>query len=924
MTKKIIKIITSIILVLIVALVTIPYLLRDDIEKFIKEEVNNAVNAKVDYRDLRLSLLKDFPNLHVSLSDLSVVGEGVFDSIHLADIQDFNFSLNAKKLLFNDDLEIKKIRINHANLNIVVTEDGKANYDIAKTETDSSQVHKSYVVRIENYEIANSNLSYKDALSKIKIKLRNIKHEGSGKFSSQDYRLKTKTTADTLDFILGKIHYINNAKADLQSDITIENDFKKYTLPNISLVLNNLEIEGNSVVELKNDEIDMNINYQSKKNELKQFLSMIPKAYMPDLKGIKTGGTANLKGFVKGIYKDKIYPAYAVNFKVENGTIKYPDLSEDIKNLNIVTKVDFPGGKNPDRTEINMSKIHFSVAGSPADGSLRIANPMTDPLIDTYFKSKLDLNKLKNAVKMPQIRQLSGLLDADIKLKGRISAIQNKEFDKFNASGYFDLNNMNYAADSLPYAIHISQAKMKISPQALKLNTFDAKVGKSDFHLQGKLSNYIAYLFNKTQTLKADFNMHSDYLNLNEFMSEEQNKTTDSAGVIKIPKNLDINFTADADKVTYKDMNLTDMKGNLKLKDEKANLSAVLMKTLDGQMHLTGTYDTSKEKPVSDFNIEMQKMSITKSANTLSTFGSYAPVLKKIRGQFFSNMKMRMDLDEKMNPILGSVNAEGDFNTANIQIDGIDIVKDIGKMLKINELSNPKIDKIKAQFSIANGQMQVKPFRFKINNIQSGLSGKVGLDKKIEFVLNMDVPRALLGNNANQILEGLVGNLSKLGLKTDLGKIIKMKFKISGDYRHPKITPLIAGYEGQSTQEIVTQVVEEKVEQVIDSAKIVARAKAQAEADRIMKLAQTQADSLISKARQLSAQIKLQADKQAKNLIKEAGSNPFKKLAAQTAAKEINRQAEQKGNKLVAEAQNKANLILKNAKAKADKLIQGK
>jgi vacuolar-type H+-ATPase subunit H len=262
----------------------------------------------------------------------------------------------------------------------------------------------------------------------------------------------------------------------------------------------------------------------------------------------------------------------------------------------------------------------------------------------------------------------------------------------------------------------------------------------------------------------------------------------------------------------------------------------------------------------------------------------------------------------------------GNFISDNIDVEGIDILKQVGKMLKIKLLEKPDIDKINASFSIEKGTMKIMPFDFKLNDMQSTFEGTVNLEKQIDFILSLDVPREKLGANPNLVLEGIVGKLADLGLKTDLGDIIKMKFKIKGDYKHPKILPAIAGYEGNSTQEIITEVITDKVEEVVTEVVDDTREKAQVQADKLMAQAQVQADSLVSKARQLADQLVLEADKQGASLIDKA-TNPFEKIAANAAAKKLNKVAVSKGNTMVNKAREKANTLLKKAQAKADKLI---
>src|SRR4051812_34733312 len=59
---------------LLVVLMLVPLLFRDRIASRLKSEANAAVNAQVAWRGLGLSVLRDFPNVTVSLDGLSVVG----------------------------------------------------------------------------------------------------------------------------------------------------------------------------------------------------------------------------------------------------------------------------------------------------------------------------------------------------------------------------------------------------------------------------------------------------------------------------------------------------------------------------------------------------------------------------------------------------------------------------------------------------------------------------------------------------------------------------------------------------------------------------------------------------------------------------------------------------------------------------------
>ena len=64
--KKIIKwflrILFAFIGLIIITLIVVPMLFKDEMLTKVKEEINNNVNAKVEFTDFKLSLIKSFPD----------------------------------------------------------------------------------------------------------------------------------------------------------------------------------------------------------------------------------------------------------------------------------------------------------------------------------------------------------------------------------------------------------------------------------------------------------------------------------------------------------------------------------------------------------------------------------------------------------------------------------------------------------------------------------------------------------------------------------------------------------------------------------------------------------------------------------------------------------------------------------------------
>ena len=81
-----------------------------------------------------------------------------------------------------------------------------------------------------------------------------------------------------------------------------------------------------------------------------------------------------------------------------------------------------------DFTEVNIRKAHAEVKNSPVDFRLALKNLMTDLHFDGAFIGKENFNELKDALPLDSVN-ISGIIDADLKVKGNYSAIDKEEYD---------------------------------------------------------------------------------------------------------------------------------------------------------------------------------------------------------------------------------------------------------------------------------------------------------------------------------------------------------------------------------------------------------------------------------------------------------------------------------------------------------------
>ena len=932
--KKALKIIGITLAVVFLLLLILPFAFKGKIIELVKTEANKNLKAKVDFSDVSLSLIRNFPNLSVSIDDLSVIGVEPFEGDTLAYMEALKLTLDIMSVIKGDEIQIKKILLNKPNINVLVLKDGTANYDImieSEEEASANEESEGSVnLNISEYEIKDGRLIYNDATLPMLLSMQGLNHKGKGNFAEEIFTLYTNTKIDKVTVDYDGTRYVNNTKAELDADIAMDLPNMKFTFMENELSINQLAIGFNGWLAMPEDDIDMDITFDAKKNDLKTLLSLIPAEFAEDLDGVKADGIVSLSGFVKGVYNDTNMPGFGLNFGVENGRVQYPDLPRSIENIQIKADILSPEGSDMNGMTVDVPKFHMEIGKSAndpntIDARLSLRNPMTDPLIDTKVDADLNLGSFKDVIPMDGEFSLAGMLNAHFELKGALSAIENQQFDNFKANGNAVLANFAYSDADLK--AEIPEARMTFNPQHLNLEILKVIYEGMNISMDGYMNNYVAYALTDT-TLQGVFNLTIDKVDANKLMGDdavEEEASADTAAVgdpVLVPNNLDITLNAQIGQIKYDELLLNNMTGSMAIKNETVSLKDLLFDLLGGNAKMNGTYNTQNHAvPVADFSFDLSNIDISETAKAFTTVEKYAPIAEQASGKISSTMTIKTDLTADFTPVYETMNGHGTLSSDHVVLEGGKFLQKLSETLKSPKLAKQNVQDINASFKIENGKITTDPFDVKIDKIAAEVSGWTSFDATMDYNMAMDIPREELGGDFNKMAEGLLKQANTfLGGNMSLGEIIKVDVRIHGDIADPKISPSFGGLGGETTlKDQAKEAIKEAVDEKIDEAKEKAREEAIKQADKIIAAAQKQADSIKSEAKKAGDALRAEADKQAKNLIKEA-TNPLTKKAAEVAGDQIEKEAESAASSLEKEANKQADDIMAKANLEADKL----
>ena len=790
--KKFLKIILITVVVIIALLFSLPFLFKGKIVSIVKTQINKNINARVDFADVSISLLKHFPKVSVGLEKLQVIGLGRFANDTLISADNIDASLNLMSVIKGNNMTIYSVSVNRPRIHAIVAKDGKANWDITKPDTTNTPAAegKPFNMELQKYTISDAYIFYIDSSADLKSEIFGLQHEGSGDFTSDNFTLSTSTSADAVNFNYGPVPYLVNTKTKIDADIQIDNKASKYTFKTDQIALNELKIAADGFFQIMPDSsYNMDVRFNAPSTDFKNILSLIPAVYQKDFAKIKTGGRAVFNGLVKGIYSEKRIPAYHVNLDVTDGFFQYPDLPAPVKNINVVMKVDNPDGVT-DHTVVDISKAHFQMENDPFDLRLLVKTPVSDMWVDAEAKGRLDLASVARMVKLEKGTSLKGLLNANVAVKGFVDAVQKQQFDKFSASGTIALNGFSYLSKDYPTGVELSSLLMTFNPRNVTLNDATGKYLDTKFAANGQVNNLIGYAL-KNRALDGVVNLKADKINVNQWMGTDSSAISDSATFAPfiVPSNLDILLNAQVGAVKYDNVLLENVTGALHIANETVKLDNVKGNALDGTINISGSYSTAvnKKKPAIALQYDVANLDVQKTFNAFNTVQKLMPIGKYLGGKISSKLNMTGSLGSNMMPDLTTLTGDGNLFLIQGLLAKFKPLEQLADKLNVSQLKDVSLREIREQFEFNAGKVFVKPFKLKVSDIEMEIGGMHGFDQSLDYTINLKIPRALMGTKGNDILNGLVSQAASRGVPVKLSDVVNLHVKMLGTITKPDI-----------------------------------------------------------------------------------------------------------------------------------------
>ncbi|PKA98979.1 AsmA-like protein [Flavobacteriaceae bacterium MAR_2009_75] len=819
MKKRILKIIGIVVLLIVGILIAAPFFLEAKIGDLIKNNVNNNVNGTLDFAEADLSLIASFPNAEVSLKKVSLVNKAPFEGDTLFASNELALKMGLGELFkgAGEPIGIKSLIVDGALLNMTIDEEENASFDIAKEDasatetTTTSDATDGFSFDLESYEITNARIIYDDRSTGMRLEIIDMQHKGAGDLSLSKSELQTQTDA-MVSFEMDSTNYLNKNKIKLDALIGIDLNENKYSFLKNEAFVNQLPLVFDGFIKVNETNQEIDISFKTPSSDFKNFLAVIPETYSKNIEDVKTTGNFVVEGEFNGIVDEEHIPKFNIKINSENASFKYPDLPKSVRNVFIDTEINNTSGIVED-TQINIDRLSFMIDEDKFNMNAKITELMGNTKVNAHIDGKMNLANIEKAYPVPADLDLKGLLIADVSTSFDMASIEKEQYANTTTNGKLSVTDFEYSSEEIPNPVKLKTASLTFNPKTVSLNELSGTTGQTDFNAKGTINNLLGFMFNDEE-VEGNFDLNSNTFALSDFMVEEAEvKTNDSAKEqesattstteekIKIPSFLDATINVSANTVLYDNLTLKDVKGTLRIKDEKATLSNMTSSIFDGKMAFNGEVSTKNETPTFAMKLDMDKLEIGETFQSLDLFKSIAPIANILKGKLDSDIALSGNLTDDLLPDLLTLSGDilANVMTREINAEEAPLLSALDGKLDFIDLQKLNLDDLKTKLSFENGLVSVKPFTLNYKDIAINVDGNHTFDKKLNYKATMQVPAKYLGAEVNKLIAQIDDNSLE-----DL--TIPVAANIGGNYTSPNVTTdLTAGIKSLTSQLIEIQ-----------------------------------------------------------------------------------------------------------------------
>ncbi|MCZ6694646.1 MAG: hypothetical protein O6939_12135 [Bacteroidetes bacterium] len=644
--------------------------------------------------------------------------------------------LNILEVLLGD-YTLRSLYLKNAVVNLKISSSGQPNFQIIKKRDTISGVGDSFTlerIRLEEVEIL-----YHNEQSKIKIHL--VIRQSSARFSQQPDELLLTLVGDGTNrtIQLDGSNFVRDQRLQINTRVRYQKSKKRFTISQSDLKIENsnfrlagfLETGENPKVKLKMSSTNAN---------LAQILSWLPRRLNKNMVKFKSKGNVEFEMNLQGDLTENSNPHMDINFKGKGLSFYHPLIDNWINKLSLQGSFS-NGNRNSLRTStLEFSRIKGKLNGESIMGNLKLSN-FSRFGIEGNFQTTQYIQEMQRLFPLSFLDQGEGRVTLDLNFKGDTP----KKGAKTSISvsdGAIEVKQAKLHFNRLPWILQQCQGNLSFDQNSLDINNFSGKIGESDFTITGTAQNFRLIASDSIIPFNFKGSLQSEYIDLEKLLFTVVDSLGPQDSITRIPRHWTSAIDCEIKSLKFKKFVGHDIKGSVKLKNQKFYIPHLSVNTIDGTVDLISQADFSHPDSIFiHYLAHLDRIDIDSLFEVFNNFGQDFLVAHHLEGQINAIADIQTAFDRQWKFDGGKLAAEIDFIIVNGQLNDFAPIFKLSKYLNDEPLHRLRFSEIQNQVSIKDRVIYLPEMEVNTNVLSIKISGSHTFDQKIDYYIQAPLRR---------------------------------------------------------------------------------------------------------------------------------------------------------------------------------------
>ena len=489
-------------------------------------------------------------------------------------------------------------------------------------------------------------------------------------------------------------------------------------------------------------------------------LADINKVYPLEKDSMEVAGDLAVHVRTKGNYlpSHHQFPVTRASLQLVNGRVKtkyYPHPLEDIQVAATVTNTD---GYIKD-LDVALTPLSFLFEGEPFLVRADLKD-FDNLLYNIQSHGTLNVGKISRVFGLKNY-EVSGLIATDFSLRGRESDATGGHYDRLYNKGTMKMEELKVTSELFPLPFYIHTGLFRFDQDKMWFDTFKATYGKTNFTLDGWLTDVIGYMTNKGQLLHGNFNLKSDDVVVDQLMAfagrttstpvteTADTRTTtvtkpqsghDSTGVIIVPGNLAVGLHANIGRVHYDGLEIDSFKGGVSIEAGVVRLDTTRFVLIGAPIEMNAAYESqSPHSATFSYHLNANDFDVHRAYTEIKLFHDLASSAADAQGIISIDYTLSGRLDGNMRPVYPSLKGGGTIVLSKVKVKGMKMFGAVSKETS-KDVNDPDLAGVHLKSNIAENIITIQRTRMKVSLFHLRMEGQTSFDGRLNLHVRVGLP----------------------------------------------------------------------------------------------------------------------------------------------------------------------------------------